>query len=157
MDSFITMLGQLEAWHWIAVGLVLIGIEVAAGTFDLLFVGLAAFATALFTAVAPGSLADWQGQMFFFAGTAIALIVLSRTVFADMRSQTNDKPGLNQRMVGMIGSRGTVTQRFAAGAGRVKIGDTEWSAETSDGSDIDEGAAIIVESAELTVLKVKPA
>ncbi|MEO0883193.1 MAG: NfeD family protein [Pseudomonadota bacterium] len=155
MDTFLTTLGQLEAWHWIALGLVLIGIEVAAGTFDLLFVGIAAFATALFTAVAPGSLADWQGQMFFFAGTAIALIVLSRTVFADMRKQTHDKPGLNQRMVGMIGSRGVVTQPFAAGAGRVKIGDTEWSAETSDGSNVDAGTAIVVEGTELTVLKVK--
>ncbi|MEM7661520.1 MAG: NfeD family protein [Pseudomonadota bacterium] len=156
MDALITTLGQLEAWHWIALGLVLIGIEVAAGTFDLLFVGIAAFATALFTAVAPGSLADWQGQMFFFAGTAIALIVLSRTVFADMRKQSHDKPGLNQRMVGMIGSRGIVSQGFAAGSGRVKIGDTEWSAETEDGSDIDEGIAVVVEGAELTVLKVKP-
>ncbi|MEM6410365.1 MAG: NfeD family protein [Pseudomonadota bacterium] len=156
MDELFTLLGQLEAWHWIALGLVLIGIEVAAGTFDLLFIGLAAFATALFAAVAPGSLADWQGQMFFFAGTAIALIVLSRTVFSDIRKQSNDKPGLNQRMVGMIGSRGVVTQGFSAGSGRVKIGDTEWSAQTSDGSDVDVGTTIVVEGAELTVLRVKP-
>jgi len=156
MDATVAILNNLEAWHWIALGLVLIGIEVAAGTFDLLFIGIAAFATALFAAVAPGSLADWEGQMFFFAVTAIALIVLSRTVFADMRSQASDKLGLNQRMVGMIGSRGVVTQSFAAGAGRVKIGDTVWSAESIDGSDVTEGTAVVVDGAELTVLKVKP-
>ncbi|MEM9667443.1 MAG: NfeD family protein [Pseudomonadota bacterium] len=155
MEEMSALLQQVEAWHWIVLGLVLIGIEVAVGTYDLLFVAIAAFVTALFAAVAPGSLADWQGQMFFFATMAIALIVLSRTVFADMRNQASDKPGLNQRMVGMIGSRGVVTQDFVAGTGRVKIGDTEWSAESADGSDIGTGASIVVEGAELTVLKVK--
>ena len=148
---------ELEAWHWIALGLILIGIEVAAGTFDLLFIGLAAFATALFAAIMPGGVGEWQGQVIFFAITAIALIVLSRTVFADMRNFDNDKPNLNRRTGSMVGTRGIVTADFTAGSGRVKIGDTEWSAESLDGSDVAAGTTIVVEGAESTVLKVTPA
>lgn len=156
MDALIGYMSHLEAWHWVALGLILIGIEVAAGTFDLLFIGIAAFATALFEVVAPGALGNWQWQICFFAVSSFVLVVLSRTIFADMRSTDNKKPGLSQRMVNMIGSRGVVTQTLTTGSGRVKIGDTEWSAESLDGSDLAAGTKIVVEETEMTVVKVKP-
>ncbi|MEL7451845.1 MAG: NfeD family protein [Pseudomonadota bacterium] len=155
METLIEIMTPIEVWHWVALGLILIGIEVAAGTFDLLFVGLAAFATAAFKALAPEAITGWPWQVAVFAVSSIVLIVLSRTVFSDMRNRDNQKPGLNQRMVAMIGKRGIVASDFEAGAGRVKIGDTEWSAESVDGTDVSAGETVIVESAVLTTLKVR--
>jgi len=57
----------------------------------------------------------------------------------------------------MIGKRGVVTTSFEAGSGRIRIGDTEWSAETADGHDLLKGVTVVVEAAELTVLKVRKA
>ncbi|MEL7480564.1 MAG: NfeD family protein [Pseudomonadota bacterium] len=157
MDMMLEFLSSLEAWHWIAFGLVLIGIEIAIGTFDLLFIGLAALATALFKVLAPAGYTGWEWQLGVFTIASLVLIILGRTVFAGMRRANNDKPHLNQRTVAMIGKRGVVTTSFEAGSGRIRIGDTEWSAETADGHDLLKGVTVVVEAAELTVLKVRKA
>ncbi|HBX97912.1 MAG TPA: NfeD family protein, partial [Hyphomonas sp.] len=54
---------ELTFWHWLALGLILFGIEMMSGTFDLLMVSIAAWLTAAFTYFAPDSLSGWQGQM----------------------------------------------------------------------------------------------
>ena len=40
MESIMDFFTPLEAWHWLAIGLILIGVEMAIGTFDLLFLSL---------------------------------------------------------------------------------------------------------------------
>lgn len=155
MDALVEMLSGLEAWHWIALGLVLIAIEVAVGTYDLLFIGLAALATAAFMSFAPGGLAGWEGQLAFFAVASVVLIVMGRTVFAGMRNKKNDAPNLNNRTAAMVGRKGKVIGDFEGGAGRIRIGDSEWSAESMDGSNFVAGDTVTVESAVMTVLKVR--
>jgi len=157
MEAFIDFFTPLQAWHWIGLALVLLGIELALGTFDLLWISAAAFMTALFTAIMPDSMSGEEVQFIFFALTAIVLLVLGRTVFGDWRNQESDKPMLNKRMETMVGSRALVTQGFAAGAGRVKIGDTEWLAHSVDGQDFSEGATVLVKDVEATAVKVGPA
>ncbi len=155
MDALVEMLSSLEAWHWIALGLVLIAIEVAVGTYDLLFIGLAALATAAFMSLAPAGMTGWEGQLGFFAVATLVLIVLGRTVFSGMRSKKNDAPNLNNRTGAMVGRKGSVVRNFESGAGRIRIGDSEWSAESTDGSNFTAGDTVTVESAVMTVLKVR--
>ena len=151
------ILSQLSIWHWFAFGLVLFGIEMMTGTFDLLMISIAAFATGIFTYFAPAGLGGWETQMIIFGIASIALIIFGRTVLSGMRSVVDEHPTLNKRMNSLIGKRGMVTSDFEAGQGRVKIGDTEWLAESVDGSNFEDGAAIVVEDAESTMVRVRPA
>ncbi|WP_084396012.1 NfeD family protein [Henriciella aquimarina] len=157
MEGISALVWPLTAWHWLALGLILLSIEMAVGTFDLLWIAIAAGITAIFAAIAPAGLSDWQGQLIFFAVAAVGLFVLGRTVFAGMRQMVGDHPTLNRRMDRTIGQRGVTVGAFASGMGRVKLGDTEWSAETVDGSNPRDGTAIIVAETAGNVLRIKPA
>lgn len=155
MENIIDFFTPLEAWHWLAIGLILIGIEMAVGTFDLLFIGIAAMFTSLLKLIIPGM--GWEAQMAIFAAAAVIMVVLGRTVFANIRRVDNKRPMLNKRMESMIGSHGMVVGDFSAGSGRVKIGDTEWLARGEGGLDISDGTKVRVESVDATSVTVKPA
>ena len=152
-----SLLLPLTIWHWLAVALVLFLVEMMLGTFDLLMVAIAAGLTAAWTALAPADLAGWEAQLLVFFGAAILLIITGRTVFAPMRTGGPGLPGLNKRMSRLVGGHGKVVSAFAGGQGRVRIGDTEWMAETVDGSDLAEGTNVIVEGARSTVVQVRAA
>ncbi|MGB3627030.1 MAG: NfeD family protein [Henriciella sp.] len=157
MDAINELLWPISAWHWLALGLVLLSIEMAVGTFDLLWIAIAAGITALFAAIAPAGLSDWPGQLIFFAVAATGLLILGRTVFAGMRKLAGEHPTLNRRMNRTLGQRGIAMSDFVGGLGRVRLGDTEWSAETVDGSNPRAGTSIRVEDTAGNVLKIVPA
>ena len=156
MESFNELLWPLSAWHWLALALLLLSIEMAVGTFDLLWISIAAGVTAIFAAIAPAGIAEWQGQLIFFAVAAVGLVVLGRTVFAGMRQLTKEHPTLNKRMERTVGQHGVVLADFVGGAGRVKLGDSDYSAETLDGSNPATGTNIIVSDTAGNVLRIKP-
>lgn len=154
MDILFT---ELTVWHWLALGLILFGVEMMTGTFDLLMVAVAAWITAGFTYAAPDGLATWQGQMIVFGLAAILLVVLGRTVLSGIRSNVEEHPTLNKRMAGLIGQRGQATGDFSGASGQVKIGDTVWGAEAVEGETIRAGDDIVVESARMTTAIVRRA
>ncbi len=156
MDALALMMWPPTAWHWLAVGLILLSIEMAVGTFDLLWIAIAAAVTSAFAAFAPDDLATWQGQLVVFAIASVGLFILGRTVFRKMRENTPEHPTLNKRMVSTVGSRGVVASDLSGGMGRVKLGDTVWSAEAVDGSNIAAGTAVIVEATIGNKLRVRP-
>lgn len=145
------------AWHWLALGLMLLSLEMMLGTFDLLWVSIAAGLTSAFTAIAPDGIAGWQGQLVVFAVASTALFIVGRTLFRQMRENVEEHPTLNKRMAGTLGQRGIVAEDFSGGIGRVKLGDTVWSAQSVDGANLASGAAVVVEATEGNMLKVKPA
>ena len=157
MEGLDFVLWPPTAWHWLAVGLILLSLEMMLGTFDLLWVSIAAGLTSAFTAIAPDGIAGWQSQLVFFAIASTALFILGRTLFRRMRENVDEHPTLNKRMAGTLGQRGVVADDFSGGIGRVKLGDTVWSAQSVDGANLASGAAVIVEATEGNTLKVKPA
>ncbi len=141
------LFAQLTWWHWLALALLLFGLEMITGTFDLLMISIAAVLTALFAAFAPENLAGWQGQLIVFAAASAVLFVGGRMFFASARKQGAEHPTLNRRMASLVGQRGAATKDFAGGSGQVRIGDTVWGAEAAEGEGaILTGDAIIVES-----------
>ena len=156
MDQIFT---HLTVWHWIALGLVLLGIEMMTGTFDFLMMAIAAWASAAFAWLAPDSIADWRGQLIFFGIAAVVMVVFGRTFLAGLRGQAEEHPTLNKRMASLVGQRGVATSDFStAGQGRVKIGDTVWGAETVDGAEvIHSGDAVVVEGARMNTALVRKA
>ena len=53
------------AWHWLALGLLLLTVEMMTGTWDLLWVSIAAGLTSAYAAIAPDGLADGKDSSFF--------------------------------------------------------------------------------------------
>ncbi len=157
MEGLDLTLWPPTAWHWLAVGLLLLSLEMMLGTFDLLWVSIAAGLTSAYTAIAPDGIAGWQGQLVFFAIASTALFIMGRTLFRRMRENVEEHPTLNKRMAGTLGQRAIVAEDFSGGAGRVKLGDTVWSAQSVDGANLASGAAVVVESTQGNTLLVKPA
>lgn len=160
MESMMEFLTTMNAVHWLAIGLVLIAIEMAVGTFDLLWIGAAALLTALVYAGVlplPEAMTSWQGQLVTFSVLATALVILGRTAFNGLRKPSTTHPSLNQRANSLVGQRAQVATAFAAGSGRVKVGDTTWSAESENGEDFAPGDTVVVASADSTVLRVRRA
>lgn len=157
MEGLDLILWPPTAWHWLALGLLLLSLEMMLGTFDLLWVAIAAGLTSAFTAIAPDGIAGWQGQLVFFAIASTALFIMGRTLFRRMRENVEEHPTLNKRMAGTLGQRAIVAEDFTGGVGRVKLGDTVWSAQSIDGANLASGAAVVVESTQGTTLMVKPA
>ena len=155
MEGLDLTLWPPNAWHWLALALVLFSIEMMTGTWDLLWVSIAAAFTSAFAAFAPGGMAGWEGQLIFFAIATVALFILGRTMFRRMREDVEEHPTLNKRMAGTLGQRAVVADDFSGGLGRVKLGDTVWSAQSVDGANLASGTAVIVEATEGTVLKVR--
>lgn len=155
MDAVVSILEGLTLWHWVGIGVVLLTLEVAIGTFDLLWIALAAFVTALFAAIAPGAIGGWEGQLVCFAVVAVVFVVLGRTVFKGLRRSSTSHPHLNARTEAMVGERGEAVTTFENNQGRVKIGDTVWQAKQSDDTVIVEGDGIVITGAEGTTLKVR--
>lgn len=149
------ILQGLTVWHWVGLGIVLLTLEVAVGTFDLLWVAMGAFLTALFALLAPESLGGWQGQLTFFGVVAILFVISGRTLFKGLRRTTSSHPNLNDRLAGMIGQRGEAATSFDGGRGKVKVGDTEWLATQTDEAVIVEGDEVVIAGAEGTTLKVR--
>ena len=155
MDGVDVSLWPPTALHWLALALILFSLEMMTGTWDLLWVSIAAAFTSAFAAFGPSGITGWEGQLVFFAIATVILFIVGRTVFKSMRENVEEHPTLNKRMAGTLGQRGVVTEDFAGGFGRVKLGDTVWSAQSSDGANLATGAAIIVEETEGNMLKVR--
>jgi inner membrane protein len=152
------LLSQITWWHWLVLALIVFGIEMMSGTFDLLMVSIAAALTAAFAAFAPESATAWQAQVLVFAVASVALIFISRYVFPSMRQVAPEHPTLNKRMTQLVGQRGEITRDLASGHGQVKIGDTVWGAEAAEGQPVMAvGDAIVVESTRSNMAIVRKA
>ena len=155
MENLELVLWPPTAWHWLALGLILLSIEMAVGTYDLLWIAIAAGITSAFAAFAPEAVTGWQGQLVFFAISSTALFFVGRTVFRNLRENIEEHPTLNKRMASTVGARAITKGAFVGGAGRVKLGDTEWSAEMVDGGNPPEGSTVVVEATDGNRLKVR--
>jgi inner membrane protein len=155
MDAIVGFFESLTVWHWVGLGIVLMTIEVAVGTFDLLWVSIGAFLTALFALIVPLPAGGWQGQMVFFGIVAIAFVISGRTLFKGLRTRATSHPNLNDRLANMVGQSGEAFTNFDQGQGKVKVGDTVWLARQSDDTVLVEGDRIVITGSEGGLLKVR--
>ena len=111
-------------WMWAIGGLVLLIAEIVAPGFFLVFLGVAAIATGLFTLLFDLSLAPQL--VLFVIYTALAVLIGKRWYaepdHADQSIRLNDP---SERMVG---KSVTVVDPVDDHGGRVRVGDGEWSA-----------------------------
>jgi inner membrane protein len=155
MEAVTGFLEGLTVFHWLGIGLILLTLEVAVGTFDLLWIAVAAFITALFALAVPLPLGGWQGQLTMFGVSGIALVWAGRTLFKGLRRSPTTHPNLNDRLAKMVGQKGEAETSFENHRGKVKLGDTVWLAQQADETVIVEGDQVVVSGYDGTILKVK--
>jgi hypothetical protein len=157
MEALANLLDGLTLWHWVGLGVVLLAFELMTGTFDLLWIAVAAFATALFALFAPPELDGWRTQLVVFAAAAMVLVALGRTVFKGLRRPAASHPNLNDRMGALVGRRVEAVAAFENGEGRVRLGDTVWPARLDGAREAAAGDPLLVTGADGATLLVRMA
>ena len=111
-------------WLWLIGGVLLLIMEVIAPGFFLVFLGAAAIATGLFTVLLGlGTVA----QLALFALYAVIAMLVGRRFYANRTTDSTD-PLLNDRAGRLVGRVVTAVQPIDDHSGRVRVGDSEWSA-----------------------------
>lgn len=118
------MFGLHDGWLWAIGGLLLLIAEVIAPGFFLIFLGVAAIATGLFTLLFDLGLAP---QLILFVVYTAVAVMLGKRWYAEPGDQTSDLR-LNDPSNRMIGRTVTVVSAVDDHGGRVRVGDGEWNA-----------------------------
>lgn len=116
---------QLDpAWLWLIGGIVLLAAEIAAPGFFLIFIGVAAIAAGLFTMLFGLGAA---AQLALFALYAVLAVMVGKRFYAN-HSTNHDGARVNDPAGRMVGRLVTVVAPVDDHHGRVRVGDSEWSA-----------------------------
>ena len=119
------MFGDLEpGWLWAIGGVLLLIAEVIAPGFFLLFVGAAAVLTGVFTLLFDLNLGP---QLILFALYSTLAVMLGKRFYAQPTG-VHDDPLLNDRAARLVGKSVLVVDPVDEHGGRVRVGDSEWSA-----------------------------
>jgi membrane protein implicated in regulation of membrane protease activity len=138
------------AWLWLIGGVLLLIAELIAPGFFLVFIGAAAIVAGLL-AVAVGL--PLVAQLAVFAVVAfLAVRIGGRRAYASRYDYTPD-PFLNDRARRLLGQVVVVVQPVDANGGRVRVGDSEWSAR---GGPAEIGDRVRIVDFEGNCLKVEP-
>jgi inner membrane protein len=135
-------------WFWLTLGLVLGAAEIVAPGFFLMWLGMAAFVTGIIAWALPISM---PAEVIIFAALAIATVYGARRWMVQNPIISSD-PLLNDRGGRMVGEVVTVIEAIAEGQGRVKVGDSVWSAK---GPETPVGSKVRITGAQGSVLTVE--
>jgi membrane protein implicated in regulation of membrane protease activity len=150
MPNVWPLLMSLGPWNWLILAVVLLVLETVIPGVHFLWFGLAAVVVGV---VALGVGMAWPWQVLLFVALSVAVVFwVKRFVRPDVA--LSDQPDLNVRGQQYVGRSVVVEQAIANGRGKVRVGDTLWSAE---GPDAPAGTSVTVTGTKGTVLVVKPA
>ncbi|PSV10099.1 NfeD family protein [Photobacterium leiognathi] len=147
----IYLLEQMNFWHWLAIGLVLLLLELLGTAGYLLWLGISAVLVSILVLMLPIS---WPLQWISFAVFALFTTWLWWRYQHKKDKFDASVTKLNQRSAQMIGQRSVVTEAIVAGAGRLQFGDTTWSVVTE--VDLEAGQKVEVVAVEGITLVIKP-
>lgn len=111
-------------WLWAIGGVLLLIAEVIAPGFFLVFIGAAAVATGLFTVLFDLGL---SAQLGLFAIYSLVAVLAGRRWYAQPDGPTGEM-SINQPARRLIGRTVEVVSAVDEHGGRVRVGDSEWSA-----------------------------
>jgi inner membrane protein len=140
----------LNNYGWWLLALVLIGAEIIAPGYFMLWIGIAAGIMGIVTLVMPAL--SPLVQAVVFALLAVASCAIYWRFIRPIAEQRDDQPLLNRRGARMVGRRVVIVDAIVNGRGKVKVGDGSWLAE---GPDLPAGAEVEVVACEGTTLKVR--
>jgi membrane protein implicated in regulation of membrane protease activity len=137
-------------WLWLIGGVVLLIAELVAPGFSLVFIGAAAIATGLAALALPLSI---PLQLALFAVLAIVIASVGGRRFYAARYDYSASPHLNDRVRQLLGRVVVVVEPVGSDGGRVRVGDSVWSAR---GAPAAVGDRVRIVDVEGNCLKVEP-
>ncbi len=141
---------DIDFWHWLILGFVLIALEVVVpGTF-LLWPGAAALLTGVAAYMFPTM--TWQAAALLFALLTVICLLAGRRLYARLQQPVTDEPMLNRRAQQYIGTIHTLITPILDGQGRMKVGDSTWKVT---GEDLPVGARVKVVGVDGIALRVE--
>lgn len=145
----IAYLQHLSYWDWLALGTLLLILEVFGAGGYLLWVGLAAAGVGVLTYLFPALPWAWQFLLFALFSVLTAVLWWQRQRNA---GKTSDAPGLNQRGSEFIGRTFVLHEAIVGGRGKIKAGDSLWLVT---GADLPAGRDVRVIGQDGVLLKVE--
>lgn len=118
------MWGLHDGWLWAIGGLILLIAEVVAPGFFLVFLGVAAIATGVFTLLFDLGLAPQLALFVIYTGLAL---MIGKRWYAEPDT-AEQQIGLNDPARRLVGRTATVVDPIDEHGGRVRLGDSEWTA-----------------------------
>lgn len=150
MDVF-SLLDSVTFWHWLALGLSLLAVELLGTAGYCLWLGLSALLVAVVLSVLPIS---WQLQWFCFAAFSLLTTWLWwRRQWAKDKKEDQVRD-LNQKYKQLIGQTVTLEEDFAVGMNRIRIADTTWSARSEQA--LTAGTRVKIIAVDGIILTVEP-
>ena len=137
-------------WLWLIGGVLLLAAEVVAPGFFLIFIGAAAILTGVIALALGLSLSP---QLAIFAIVAFLSVRILGRRFYQSKYDVSSDPMLNDRVARLLGKVVTVVQPVTSDGGRVRVGDSEWSAR---GGPAAVGDRVRIVDIEGKCLKVEP-
>lgn len=139
-------------YGWWILALVLVGAELLAPGYFLIWIGIAAAALGIVTFFVPGL--SLLAQAVLFAVLALVSCFAYWRFVRRAAGESSDQPLLNRRAEQFVGRRYTLDTAIVGGRGKVRIGDSPWLAE---GPDLPAGTEVEVTAVSGTTLKVRAA
>jgi membrane protein implicated in regulation of membrane protease activity len=139
----------ISFWHWWALGLALVVVEMLAPGIYFLWMGIAAALVGFLLLALPDL--SWQVQVLAFAVLSVGSVAIGRWVVRRYLGQT-DQPRLNRRGEQYVGRVFNLEQPIVNGTGKIRVDDTTWKIT---GPDCDAGAKVLVTGADGVVLRVE--
>lgn len=144
---------QVEYWHWLAFGLVLLILEMFAPGAILLWFGVGALVVGVLQLVMPGLMSPEIQWLIFSLISVASLIAWKQYAKKHKLDQDDDTGYLNQRSKSLVGREFNLSNAIINGVGKVRVGDSYWRVE---GPDLGEGQKVKVVGFEGATLKVEP-
>lgn len=149
-----SLLAELGPWNWIALGMVLLVLEILVPGVFLLWIGIAALIVgAASLALWGAGFWSWELQVVIFLVLCVVCAYAGKRLLGGKNAQS-DQPLLNRRSEQLIGRTATLKEPISEGYGRIQLGDTLWRVV---GPDLPSGAqvrVVSVKDSELVVTAV---
>ena len=110
-------------WLWMIGGVLLLAAEMLLPGVFLVWIGIAAIVTGLFAVLFGIGVA---GQLGLFALYSVLAVMIGRRFYGVKGVDSDEK--LNEPAARLVGRRVVVVQAVDEDSGRVRLGDSEWSA-----------------------------
>lgn len=147
------LLSDLEFthWTWLIALAVFLGLEMAMPGIVFLWLAIAAGVMAGIVYFAVDM--SWEWQLVLFSVLSVISVFSGRQFIKKSGEIPSENEMLNRRSAALVGRTVMVAVAIQDGRGKVKVGDSLW---TAHGPDCPEGAKVIIRAATSTELTVDP-
>ncbi len=141
---------NLEYWHWLIFGMLLIGLEILVfGAFFLWF-GIAALLVGVLSFLIPALL--WSPQVLIWAVVSVVM-AFGWQMYRKKNPATTKPSTMNRRGEQYVGRHFTLVKDIVNGVGELHVDDTRW--KITSHHDLTAGAKVKIIGVEGTSLRVE--